>query len=47
MIIQIFTVQYFVYDLLGSNPIHIVQLGGVFLILAGISSLFIKTNKSA
>ena len=41
MIIQIFTVQYFVYDLLGQNPINIIRLAGAFLIIGGIFSLFV------
>ena len=45
MIIQIFTVQYFIYDWLGNNPINIIRLAGVFLILGGIFSLFITTKK--
>ncbi len=45
MIIQIFTMQFFVYDLLGNNPINVVKLGGVFLILGGVFSLFIKNKK--
>ena len=44
MIIQIFTMQFFVYDLLGNNPISVIQLAGTFLILGGIFSLFIKTT---
>ncbi len=46
MIIQIFTVDLFVYDLLGSNPINLVKLAGIFLILGGIFTLFIKENKA-
>jgi maltose/moltooligosaccharide transporter len=46
MIIQIFTVQYFVYDLLGQNPINIIRLAGVFLIIGGIFSLFVSQPKS-
>ena len=42
MIIQIFTMQYFVYDLLGKNPINVIKLAAVFLILGGIFTLFIK-----
>jgi len=45
MIIQIFSVEFFVYDLLGSNPINIIKLAGVFLVLAGIFTLFIKEKK--
>ena len=43
MIIQIFSMQYFVYDLLGNNPINVIRLAGVFLIIGGIFSLFVKT----
>ena len=45
MIIQIFTVQYFVYDLLGQNPINIIRLAGAFLIIGGIFSLFVSQPK--
>ena len=39
MIIQIVTMQYFVYDLLGQNPINVLNLAGVFLVLAAIFTL--------
>ena len=42
MIIQIFSMQFFVYDLLSKNPISVVQLAGIFLIIGGIFSLLIK-----
>lgn len=45
MIIQIFSMQYLVYDWLGENPINVIRLAGVFLILGGVFSLFIKTSK--
>jgi len=45
MIIQIFTVQYFVYDLLGQNPTNIIRLAGAFLIIGGIFSLFVSQPK--
>ena len=45
MIIQIFTMQYFVFDLLGKNPVNVVLLGGFFLIIGGILTLFITNNK--
>ena len=35
MIIQIFSMQFFVYDLLGKNPISVIQLAGIFLIIGG------------
>ena len=44
MIIQIFSMQYFVFDLLGQNPINVIRLAGVFLILGGIFSLFITVK---
>ena len=44
MIIQIFSMQFFVYDLLGKNPISVVQLAGIFLIIGGIFSLLIKNS---
>jgi maltose/moltooligosaccharide transporter len=48
MIIQIFTMQYFVYDLLGKNPINVIRLAGIFLVLGGILTLFITVkNKTA
>jgi len=45
MIIQIFTMQFFVYDLLGKNPVNVIRLAGVFLILGGFFTLFIKERK--
>ena len=45
MIIQIFTVQYFVYDFLDQNPINIIRLAGSFLIIGGIFSLFVSQPK--
>ena len=44
MIIQIFSMQFFVYDLLDKNPISVVQLAGIFLILGGIFTLLIKNS---
>ena len=44
MIIQIFSMQFFVYDLLDKNPISVVQLAGIFLIIGGIFSLLIKNS---
>ena len=46
MIIQIFSVQYFLYDLLGQNPINIICLAGIFIILGGVFSLFVSTSKT-
>ncbi|MGV6844680.1 MAG: MFS transporter [Lutibacter sp.] len=45
MIIQIFSVEFFVYDWVGDNPINIIKLAGIFLALAGILTLFIKENR--
>ena len=45
MIIQIFSVQYFVYDMLDQNPINIIRLAGVFLIIGGVFSLFVSVKK--
>ena len=44
MIIQIFSMQFFVYDLLSKNPINVIRLAGIFLIIGGIFSLFIKNS---
>ena len=46
MIIQIFSMQYFVYDLLGQNPVNVIRLAGSFLILGGIFSLFVSQPKA-
>jgi len=46
MIIQIVSMQYFVYDLLGKNPINVIRLAGVFLILGGLFSLRVGQRKS-
>ena len=45
-IVQIFTVQFFIYDLLGENPINIIRLAGVFMIIGGFSSLYVKSQNS-
>ena len=49
MAIQVLTMQYFVYDLLGRNPLNVIKLAGVFLILGAIFTLFItvKNRKEA
>lgn len=46
MIIQIFSVQYFMYDLLGNNPINIIRLAGVFFIIGGVFSLFVTDKEN-
>ena len=45
MIIQIFSMQFFVYDWLGSNPVNVIKLAGIFLIIGGVFSLFIKGKR--
>ncbi|MFY0605820.1 MAG: MFS transporter [Cyclobacteriaceae bacterium] len=47
MAIQIFMMQFFLYDLLGSNPINVIILAGISLILGGIFSLFINEQKGS
>ena len=42
IIIQIFSMQYFVYGVLGENPINVIRLGGLYLILGGLFSLRVK-----
>ena len=44
MAIQIVSVQYFIFDFLGKNPINIVRLAGVFLILGAFFTLFITVK---
>lgn len=46
MAIQILTMQYFVYDWLGNNPINVIKLAGVFLIIAGLLTLFITVKNT-
>ena len=46
MIIQIFTMQYFVYDLLAANPVNVIRLAGSFLILGAIFTLFISQKST-
>lgn len=47
MIIEIFTMQYFVYDLLGSNPIYLIRLAGACLVIAGFFSLFVRESEGS
>lgn len=49
MAIQVITMQYFVYDLLGKNPVNVIKLAGVFLIIGAVLTLFItvKNRKEA
>ncbi len=44
MAIQIVTMQFFVYDLLGKNPINVIRLAGLFLIIGAILTLFITVK---
>jgi maltose/moltooligosaccharide transporter len=44
MAIQVLTMQYFVYDLLGKNPVNVIKLAGVFLIIGAILTLFITVK---
>ena len=44
MAIQILTMQYFVYDLLGKNPMNVIKLAGSFLIIGAILTLFITVK---
>ena len=44
MAIQVITMQYFVYDLLGKNPVNVIKLAGVFLLLGAIFTFFIKVK---
>lgn len=44
MAIQILTMQYFVYDLLGKNPINVIKLAGIFLIIGALLTLRIKVK---
>ena len=44
MIIQIITMQYFVYDWLGNNPVNVIRLAGLFLVLGGVFTLFITVK---
>jgi maltose/moltooligosaccharide transporter len=43
--IQVVTMQYFVYDLLGNNPVNVINLAGVFLIIGAVLTMFIKIKK--
>ena len=45
MIIQIVSMQTFVYDLLSQNPINVLKLSAAFLVLAAIFTLLITTPK--
>jgi maltose/moltooligosaccharide transporter len=44
MALQIVTMQFFVYDLLGKNPINVIRLAGLFLIIGAFLTLFIKVK---
>jgi maltose/moltooligosaccharide transporter len=44
MIIQIFSMQYFVYDLLSTDPSNVITLAGIFLVLGALFTLFITVK---
>jgi maltose/moltooligosaccharide transporter len=44
MAIQIVTMQYFVFDWLGKDPINVIRLAGVFLMLGAFFTLFITVK---
>lgn len=44
MAIQVVTMQYFAYDLLGKNPVNVIKLAGVFLIIGAVLTLFITVK---
>ncbi len=44
MAIQIFTMQFFVFDWLGNNPLNVIRLAGAFLIIGGLFTLFITVK---
>jgi maltose/moltooligosaccharide transporter len=44
MAIQIFTMQFFVYDLLGKNPVNVIRLAGLFLMIGAVFTLFITVK---
>lgn len=46
MAIQVVTMQFFVYDLLGKNPVNVIKLAAVFLIIGAVFTLFITTQKN-
>lgn len=47
MMIQIFTMETFLYDLLGKNPVNVISLAGVFLILGGSLTFLVKIPHKA
>jgi maltose/moltooligosaccharide transporter len=46
MAIQVLTMQYFVYDLLGKNPVNVIRLAGFFLLIGAFLTLFITVKNS-
>lgn len=46
MAIQVLTMQFFVYDMLGKNPINVIKLAGIFLIIGAAFTLFIKVKNN-
>tara|TARA_B100000780_G_scaffold177854_1_gene124685 strand:+ start:125 stop:292 length:168 start_codon:yes stop_codon:yes gene_type:complete len=47
MIVEIFTMQNIVYDLLGSNLINVIRLAGACLVIAGFFSLFVRESEDS
>lgn len=47
MMIQIFSMETFLYDLLGKNPINVISLAGVFLIIGGALSFLVRIPQEA
>lgn len=44
MAIQVVSMQFFVYDWLGLNPVNVIRLAGIFLIIGGVLTLLIKVK---
>jgi maltose/moltooligosaccharide transporter len=44
MAIQVLSMQFFVYDWLGQNPVNVIRLAGIFLIIGGVLTLLIKVK---
>ncbi len=44
MAIQVVSMQFFVYDWLGQNPVNVIRLAGIFLIIGGVLTLLIKVK---
>ncbi|WP_035656084.1 MFS transporter [Flavobacterium filum] len=44
MAFQVVSMQFFVYDWLGQNPVNVIRLAGIFLIIGGVLTLLIKVK---